>query len=162
MASLAIASIVVSAVGAGVSYYGSQQQAKATERVAAYNAKVQENEAIQQDMEMREQISRQRRENKRLLASQRAGVAASGIELTGSPLEVLGANAANLELRNQDMARQATLGVMRGQSQAKATIWEGAQQAKGIRTQAAGTLLSDAGKLAWSTYTTGQGQGWWK
>ena len=162
MASLAIASIVVSAVGAGVSYYGSQQQAKATERVAKYNAKVQENEAIQQDMEMREQISRQRRENKRLLASQRAGVAASGIELTGSPLEVLGANAANLELQVQDMARRSTLGVMRGKSQAKATLWEGKQQAKGIRTQSNGTLLSDAGKLAGSTYTTGQDQGWWK
>ena len=162
MASLAVAALVVSAVGAGVSYYGSQQQAKATERVAEYNAKVQENEAIQQDMEMREQISRTRRENKRLLASQRAGTAASGIELTGSPLEILGANAANLELQAQDMARQATLGVMRGQTQAKATIWEGNQQAKGIRTQAAGTLLSDAGKIAGSTYTTGQGQGWWK
>ena len=153
MASLAVAALVVSAVGAGVSYYGSQQQAKATERVAKYNAKVQENEAIQQDMEMREQISRTRRENKRLLASQRAGVAASGIEMTGSPLEVLGANAANLELRAQDMARQSTLGVMRGQTQAKATIWEGKQTAKGIRTQAAGTLLSDAGRIAGSAYS---------
>lgn len=162
MASLAVAALVVSAVGAGVSYVGAQQQAKATERISAYNAKVQENEAIQQDMEMREQIARTRHENKRLLASQRAGVAASGIELTGSPLEVLGANAANLELRAQDMARQATLGVMRGKAQAKATIWEGKQTAAGIRTQAAGTLLSDAGKLAGSTYTTGQGQGWWK
>jgi len=162
MASLAVAALVVSAVGAGVSYVGAQQQAKATERIAKYNAKVQENEAIQQDMEMREQIARTRHENKRLLASQRSGVAASGIELTGSPLEVLGANAANLELRAQDMARQATLGLMRGQAQAKATIWEGKQTAAGIRTQAAGTLLSDAGKLAGSTYTTGQGQGWWK
>ena len=162
MASLAVAALVVSAVGAGVSYYGSQQQAKATERVAKYNAKVQENEAIQQDMEMREQISRTRRENKRLLASQRAGVAASGIEMTGSPLEVLGANAANLELQAQDMARQSTLGVMRGQTQAKATIWEGKQQAKGIRTQAAGTLLSDAGKVAGGVYSTGQTKGYWK
>lgn len=162
MAALAVAALVVSTVGAGVSYYGSQQQAKATERVAEYNAKVQENAAIQQDMEMREQISRTRRENKRLLASQRAGVAASGIELTGSPLEVLGANAANLELQAQDMARQATLGVMQGQAQSRATIWEGKQQAAGIRTGAAGTLLSDAGRIGGSTYTVGQGQGWWK
>lgn len=162
MAALAVAALVVSAVGAGVSYYGSQQQAKATERVAEYNAKVQENAAIQQDMEMREQISRTRRENKRLLASQRAGVAASGIELTGSPLEVLGANAANLELQAQDMARQATLGVMQGQAQSRATIWEGKQQAAGIRMGAAGTLLSDAGRIGGSTYTVGQGQGWWK
>ena len=152
MASLAVAALVVSAVGAGVSYYGSQQQAKATKQVAAYNAKVQENEAIQQDMEMREQISRTRHENKRLLASQRAGTAASGIELTGSPLEVLGANAANLELKNQDMGRAASLGLMRGKAQAKATIWEGKQTAAGIRTQAAGTLLSDAGKIGMSAY----------
>lgn len=153
MPALLVASLVVSAVGAYTSYQGAQQQAKATKQVAAYNAKVQENEAIQQDMEMREQINRTRRENKRLLASQRAGVAASGIELSGSPLEVLGANAASLELRAQDMARQSTLGVMRGQTQAKATIWEGNQTAKGIRTQAAGTLLSDAGRIAGSAYS---------
>ena len=152
MPALAVSALVVSAVGAGVSYYGSQQQAKATERVAKYNAKVQENEAIQQDMEMREQINRNRAENKRLLASQRAGTAASGIELTGSPLEVLGANAASLELKNQDMGRAASLRLMQGQSQAKATVWEGNMTAAGIRTQAAGTLLSDAGKIGMSAY----------
>lgn len=147
MPALAIAAIVVSAAGSYMSYKGSMAQAKATERVAVYNAKVQENQAIQEDMEMREQISRQRRENKRLLASQRAGVAASGIELTGSPLEVLGANAASLELRAQDQARQSTLGLMRGQAQSRATVWQGKQQATGIRTQAYGTALSDAGKI---------------
>lgn len=162
MASLAVAALVVSAVGAGVSYYGSQQQAKATERTAKYNAKVQENAAIQEDMEMREQINRNRSENKRLLASQRAGTAASGIELTGSPLEILGANAASLELKNQDMGRAASLRLMQGQAQAKATIWEGKQTAAGIRLGAAGTLLSDAGRIGGSTYTVGQGQGWWK
>ena len=109
-----------------MSYKASVDQAKATERTAKYNAKVQENAAIQEDMEMREQISRTRRENKRLLASQRAGVAASGIEMTGSPLEVLGANAANLELRAQDMARQSTLGVMRGQTQKPLVLAAGA------------------------------------
>ena len=162
MPAIPIIALVVSAAGAGLSYKASQDQAKATERTAKYNAKVQENAAIQEDMEMREQISRTRRENKRLLASQRAGVATSGIELTGSPLEILGANAANLELQAQDMARQATLGVMRGQTQAKATIWEGKQTAAGIRLGAAGTLLSDAGRIGGSTYTVGQGQGWWK
>ena len=153
MPAIPIIALAVSAAGAAMSYKASVDQAKATKQVAAYNAKVQENEAIQQDMEMREQINRTRRENKRLLASQRAGVAASGIEMTGSPLEVLGANAANLELRAQDMARQSTLGVMRGQTQAKATIWEGKQTAAGIRTQAAGTLLSDAGRIAGSAYS---------
>lgn len=162
MPAIPIIALVVSAAGSYISYEGAQDQAKATKQTAAYNAKVQENEAIQQDMEMREQISRTRRENKRLLASQRAGVAASGIELSGSPLEVLGANAANLELRAQDMARQATLGVMRGKAQAKATIWEGNQTAAGIKTAAYGTALSDAGKLSGQAYTVGQGQGWWK
>ena len=152
MPAIPIIALVVSAAGAGLSYKASLDQAKATEKTAKYNAKVQENEAIQQDMEMREQISRNRSENKRLLASQRAGVAASGIELSGSPLEILGANAASLELKNQDMGRAASLGLMQGQAQAKATIWEGKQTAAGIRTQAAGTLLSDAGKIGMSAY----------
>lgn len=133
-------------------YKASMDQVKATKQVAAYNAKTQENEAIQQDMEMREQISRTRRENKRILASQRAGLASSGIELSGSPLEILGANAANLELQAQDMGRSATLGVMRGKAQAKATVWEGNMTAKGIKTAAYGTALSDAGKIGMQAY----------
>ena len=152
MPAIPIIALSVAAVGAGVSYYGAQQQASATEKTAKYNAKVQENAAIQEDMEMREQIARSRSENKRLLASQRAGTAASGIELTGSPLEILGANAANLELKNQDMGRAASLRLMQGQAQAKATVWEGNMTAAGIRTQAAGTLLSDAGKIGMSAY----------
>ena len=162
MPAIPIIALVVSAAGAGLSYKASLDQAEATEKTAKYNAKVTENAAIQEDMEMREQIARNRSENKRLLASQRAGTAASGIELSGSPLEILGANAASLELKNQDMGRAASLRLMQGQAQAKATIWEGKMTAAGIRTQAAGTLLSDAGKLSGQTYTVGQGQGWWK
>lgn len=152
MPAIPIIALVVTAAGAAMQYKGSMDQAKATKQVAAYNAKTQENEAIQQDMEMREQISRTRRENKRILASQRAGVAASGIELSGSPLEILGANAANLELQNQDMARRGALGVMRGKAQGKATIWEGKSTARGIKTAAYGTALSDAGKIAGQAY----------
>lgn len=152
MPAIPIIALVVSAAGSYMSYKGAQDQAKATKQVAAYNAKTQENEAIQQDMEMREQISRTRHENKRLLASQRSGIAASGIELSGSPLEILGANAANLELQAQDMGRRANLGLMRGKAQAKATIWEGNQTAQGIKTAAYGTALSDAGKIAGQAY----------
>ena len=152
MPAIPVIALVVSAAGAGLSYKASLDQAKATEKTAKYNAKVQENAAIQEDMEMREQIARNRSENKRLLASQRAGTAASGIELSGSPLEILGANAASLELKNQDMGRAASLRLMQGQAQAKATVWEGNMTAAGIRTQAAGTLLSDAGKIGMSAY----------
>lgn len=155
MPAIPIIALVISAAGAYASYDAGQKQAKATERTAKYNAKVQENEAIQADMEAREQIERTRKENKRLLASQRNSIAGSGIEMTGSPLEVLGANAATLELNALDQARAASLGVTRGYATASATRWKGQMEAQGIKNQANATLLSDAGRIGMQGYNSG-------
>lgn len=151
-----IAALVVSAAGAYMSYDAAQEQAKATKATAAYNAKVQENEAIQADMEAREEIARTRRQNKRLLAEQRASVAGSGVAMAGSPLEVLGDNAAMYELNALDQARAATAGVLQGKSAAKATRWQGDMEAKGIRRSANAQLVSDTGRLAGQYYNYSQ------
>src|SRR3990167_970929 len=84
----------LSLVGAGYSAYSQYKQAgaeqDAAEDAADFNARVlAEQAAIEED--------RKRRIAKRELASQRTAYAKAGVRLEGSPLEVLVANAAELE-----------------------------------------------------------------
>jgi hypothetical protein len=145
--------LVATAASGYVSYRGQQEQAAATEQVAEYNAKSKENAAIQADMEAREEIARTRRENKRILASNRAEAAKSGVQMVGSPLEVLGENAATLELQVQDKARAANAALSAGLADANATRWSGGLEAKGLRRAATGTLMSTGANLTSSFYS---------
>ena len=139
---LAIASLATTVISAGVQIYGQQQQKKTARRVAAFNAKVQENEAIRIDSEARENIRRKRTRNKRILAKQRADIGASGLLAAGSPLEVLGDNAAALELESFDLARAAESKRQSLLSQADQTIQAGEAQAKALGIAQVGTLLN--------------------
>ena len=138
---LAIASIAVAAVGAGMSYYGQQQQAKNSERMAAYNAAVQQQQSdLQARMAQRqammnqqsiqtevnqvdavdnqavavvdtaqEDIRRNRENQLRMMASQRATYAKAGVLMAGSPVAMLAETAGIFELQNQDVQHKADL-----------------------------------------------------
>lgn len=102
--------------GPVLSFIGSRQAARGAERVAAYNAEVArvEGDAAQQQAEYSAQVAEaeaqqareaaafdegQRRTRARFaLADQRQRFLASGIDLEGSPLEVLAFNAGQYEL----------------------------------------------------------------
>ena len=138
--------MILMAVGTAVSAYGQYQSGQAQKAAANYNARVQEAQAIQQDMENRENIRRERKSGQGLLSSQRQKLGASGVVIqTGSPLEVLGRTAGELELRAQDAARAGRSNLQYGLSQAQMTKWEGKQAAKAATIGASGTLLQGIG-----------------
>jgi hypothetical protein len=145
---LAAVALVATAASTYVSYQGQQYNAAVAKNTAEYNSKVQENQAIQADMEARETIARQRAQNRRFMSSQRAAIAKSGIAEAGSPLEVLGETAGQLELQAQDQARAARLRLSSGLSQSANTLTEGLAQSKGYKMAATGTLISGAAKMA--------------
>ena len=92
--SAATASTVSSAIGfagTALSAIGSIQSGNAQARAAEYNAQAAQNQAAAQE-------AQQRRQAARVMASGRANAAASGIEMDGSPLEVMADSAANAEL----------------------------------------------------------------
>jgi hypothetical protein len=118
---------VTALAGAGLSYYGQQQQASSAERMGRYNAAVQEQqmrmqaqmqaaqadamrqagmanaatlvgEATRVEQEARERARRMREENERLLSAQRARYGKSGVTSEGSPLMVMAESAAMAEL----------------------------------------------------------------
>lgn len=144
--------MVVAAVAmlaaAGVQAYSQVQQGKIAEATANYNADVQEAEATQADMEMREEIRRLRQRNRETLAERRVDIATSGVVgFTGSPLAVLGEEAGRLELAAQDAARVATLNRQRGFSEAAMGRIGGKLAAKGANLAATGTVLGAVGRL---------------
>ena len=138
--------MILMAVGTAVSAYGQYQSGQAQKAAANYNARVQEAQAIQQDMENRENIRRERKAGQGLLSSQRQKLGASGVAIqAGSPLEILGRTAGELELRAQDAARAGRSNLQYGLSQAQMTKWEGKQAANAATIGASGTLLQGIG-----------------
>lgn len=148
--------LILMAVGTAVNAYGQYQSGQAQKAAANYNARVQEAQAIQQDMENRENIRRERKAGQGLLSSQRQKLGASGVVIqTGSPLEVLGRTAGELELRAQDAARAGRSNLQYGLSQAQMTKWEGKQAATAATLGATGTILQGAGQ-AFAMYKAGK------
>jgi hypothetical protein len=141
-------SVLATAATTYVSYQGQQYNAAVAKDTAKYNSKVQENAAIQADMEARENIARERAQNRRFMSSQRAALAKSGITEAGSPLEVLGETAGQLELQAQDQVRAAASRKALGLSQSANTLVEGEAQSKGYKMAATGTLLSGVAQAA--------------
>ena len=139
--------MILMAVGTAVSAYGQYQSGQAQKAAANYNARVQEAQAIKQDMENRENIRRERKAGQGLLSSQRQKLGASGVAIqTGSPLEILGRTAGELELRAQDAARAGRSNLQYGLSQSQMTKWEGKQAATAATLGASGTLLQGTGQ----------------
>ena len=139
--------IILMGVGTAVGAYGQYQSGQAQKAAANYNARVQEAQAIQQEMENRENIRRERKSGQGLLSSQRQKLGASGVVIqAGSPLELLGRTAGEIELRAQDAARAGRSNLQYGLSQAQMTKWEGKQAATAATLGASGTLLQGTGQ----------------
>lgn len=188
LTTLALASLATAAVGTGVAVYGQvqagktakavgkynsaldEQNAQEVARSAEYNAKLQEVEAVQVEMDSRENIRRKREENKRYASTQRARFASSGVTEQGSPLEVMAETAALLEMDAQEVNRQAQVNAARlragaaetrrtglfQQSQYKAQAGfdraYGSAQARAANIGAASTLLAGASSMAGAAY----------
>jgi len=156
---LAVASLATAAVGTGVAVYGQAQQAKAANRAAnynaqvgemnarqvsdtaAYNAKVLEQQAIQKEMDGRENIRRKREENRRYLSTQRGRFATSGVTNEGSPLLVMGETASLLEMDAQEINRTTQIESARIRAGAAEEVRQGAFQSTQYRNQAGLDLL---------------------
>lgn len=84
-----IAGGVASAVGTGVSIYGTIQQGKAAKKQAEYTAALSENEAAWARYKGKKEADRIRRSAARLKANQAAGYAAAGVDVgEGTPIDL--------------------------------------------------------------------------
>jgi DNA-binding transcriptional regulator PaaX len=80
----------VASVGSGVmGFKGAKSAAKADKAVTEYENQVRENEAVLLRREKADQEKNLRQQSDRLVGQQRAATAASGIQMSGSPLQAL-------------------------------------------------------------------------
>lgn len=136
----------MSAVGTGLGVYSSVQQGAAAKDAAEFNAAVARNDALaaqQQGAFDARQISRR---NRLRQASRRARFAASGVELSGSAVDVMFDSAVQEELDRKTAIYRGNLRSNRSTAEA------GLQEAAGKNAQtssffqAGGTFLSGVGQ----------------
>lgn len=103
---MAYAQLAFMVIG-GLSAASAQRRAGKAEQMAyEYNAKLDEVQAAQEDMELRESLRRERQLSRTFSGNQRARFAAGGVATSsGSPLEVMGRDAGRMELAALERAR---------------------------------------------------------
>jgi hypothetical protein len=86
--------VVALAAGTGLQAYSSYEQGKSREAIFKYNEQVKRNEARQQEYLTARKRANIEKEGRRLRASQMAAYAKSGVQFTGTPIEVMAESAA--------------------------------------------------------------------
>jgi hypothetical protein len=137
-------SSVLQLAGGAMQYSAYQQQAAATKSIASYNANLNINQAKQGELDLAANISRQRDENRQLMAGQRASYAAAGLLQEGSPLQVEAETAGRLQTNIQMAHMQQQQKTRQLYDAAAMGVWEGNQQAKGLKLQSYAALINGA------------------
>ncbi len=148
-----------SAVSGVIGAMGAIQAANAQATAAEYNARIQERNAVIADQNRKQALdtaeiaaSDKRRENRRVLASMRAAYGTSGLEMAGSPLDVLEDTALEQELDTQRImyegrlrAREGAIQMLGLREDAALSRMEGRSARTAGYIAAAGSLASGAG-----------------
>ena len=125
--------VLMMLLGTAATAYGQYQQGKMQQRWAEYNAAVSKQEVALEKQRMR-------KERVKLLSAQRVGYAKAGVQLTGTPLEVMAETAKEIEhsmiLREHRAAIETGLWGYKGRAARQAGAW------------AAGTTLLTGGAQA--------------
>lgn len=138
------------------SYSASQQQAKQSNANAQAQAAAAAAQAQQQQNETAEQMRRKAIEQQRFRSTQLAEISGQGIQITGTPLDILANTAVQQQQELNDVAYENdTAQRSLGYQQANALAM-GNQQAAGYKAQAGATLLSGAASLAGSASMLGR------
>jgi hypothetical protein len=160
---LLIASLAATAVGTGISAYSQYQAGKAQQKLneynaqmSDYNAKVQEQAALDRSRDARIAANAQRAQSLKLMARQRALWAKAGVVgSSGTPLLVQAEQAAQLEMGALETERTGNIeaGRMRQQAvldrmQATSSRMAGKYARSAANLNAAGTILQGAGSVA--------------
>lgn len=136
-------------VAAGVmGYKGNMAAAKNAKAVAEYNAQVAENEAILLARQKRDNEEALRKQADRLEGTQRVMVAGSGVQMTGSPLQVLADTYFSTNMDATMIQYASSIEQAQKQSEAALTRTQGAARASSLQTAAYSSLLTGASQAA--------------
>ena len=126
---------------------GQHYEGKAGRAAAEFNARVNDRNARATAANTREQVERERRMARRRLGNMRAAVGASGITLSGSALEAIGDNAAEMELDALTIQHEGKLKELGYRSDAESDRMRGRYLNRQGQLNAASTLLGGMGSM---------------
>lgn len=153
---LTIAAAATSVIGQGLSFLGGLKQAKAAEYTADYNATVARQQAGYESKVAEQNALRARDYGRRVMGSQRAALASSGLAPTGTPLLNLGDTASSIQQEIFDIGREAALRSRALISSANMASFEGKQTSSALRTS---SIVDLAGGLAGTAFKTADSLG---
>jgi len=137
-----------SALAGIMGYKGNMAAAKSAKAVGEYNAALAENEAIILARAKRDEEEALRKQSDRLVGTQRAMVAASGVQMTGTPLQVLADTYFSTEMDAAMIRYAGDIEQVQKQSEAALARTEGGARAAALKYQAYGSLLTGAQQSA--------------
>ena len=145
---ITMAAAAATAASGVVSFKGNQAAARAAQQVAEYNAQIREQEAILLARSKADEEAQLRTQSERLVGQQRVATAASGITMSGSPMQAL---ADTYFATEKDALRiQYASEIEQTKAQADATLIraEGSARSSALKTQAYSSLLSSGSQSA--------------
>lgn len=141
---MAWAPLALSIVGTGMSVAGALSQANVARATGEYNAQLAEQNAVLAGQQAAEEERRFRVASRKQLGAMRAAYSASGVELEGTPMDVLAESAYVAELDALTIRRGGEASAAALQSQATLDRLYGRAQQQGGYYSAASELLSGA------------------
>lgn len=137
-----------SAVGSFLGFKGNQAAAKAARQTAEYNAQVIENEAILKERARVREEAILRQNSARLVGTQRVATAASGIEMSGSPLQALADTYFSTEMDALRIQYASDIEQTAAEANAQLERMEGRARVSALKTRSYSSLLSGGERVA--------------
>jgi len=135
-------------LGGVMNFKGQQAQAKQVQKIAEYNAKVAENEKIVLAEVKADQEVSLRKESERLVGTQRLMTAASGVQMTGSPMTAAADTFFATQMDALNIQQASSREQAMKTEQAAMTRLEGKAKASGLKYQSYASLVNSGSKAA--------------
>ena len=135
-------------LGGVMNFKGQQAQAKQVQKIAEYDAKVAENEKIVLAEVKADQEVSLRKESERLVGTQRLMTAASGVQMTGSPMTAAADTFFATQMDALNIQQASSREQAMKTEQAAMTRLEGRAKASGLKYQSYASLINSGSKAA--------------
>lgn len=136
------------ALGGVMNFKGNQAQAKQVQAIAEYDAKVAENEKIVLAEVKADQEASLRKQSERLVGTQRVMTAASGVQMTGSPMTIAADTFFATQMDALNIQQASSREQAMKTQEAAMTRLEGRAKASGLKYQSYASLINSGSKAA--------------
>ena len=129
-------------------FKGKQAEAKQVQKIAEYNAQVAEQEKVVLAEIKRDEEASLRKQSERLVSTQRVMTAGSGVQMTGSPMNIAAETFFATQMDALNIQQASNREQAMKTQEAAMTRLEGRAKASGLKYQSYASLIQNAEKAA--------------